>query len=96
MKTAAAITFSVCAAFHVPSALAQCVQQGSQGVTCRTIRPIAPDPDSMLKTQVPRFEPRKPVSVERTLAEQVDDTARNLREIKPKPQAAFPDLPKDP
>ena len=80
----------------VPSALAQCVQRGSQGVTCNTIRPIAPDPDSMLKTRVPRLEVRKPVAVERTLSEQVDDTAREIRAIRPKPQAAFPDLPKEP
>ena len=47
----------------------------------------------MLKTRVPRLETHKPVGVERTLSEQVEDLAKDLREIKPKPQVAFPDVP---
>ena len=94
MKTFAALPLLLM--LPAAPALAQCVQQGSQGVTCTTIRPIAPDPDAMLKTRVPRFEPKKPVTVERTLSEQVDDLSKDIRDVRSKPQAAFPDVPQDP
>ncbi|MCB1424265.1 MAG: hypothetical protein R3D65_02035 [Zhengella sp.] len=93
MKIATLPALMLAAVLPGSPALAQCVQQGSKGVTCSTIRPIAPDPDAMLKTRVPRLETHKPVGVERTLSEQVEDLAKDLREIKPKPQVAFPDVP---